>query len=336
MLIRKRENGSITLEAALILPLFITFILLLTTMIRVAIVDIALTNAVSETTKQLSTHMYPVNLAYNQFLQTDLGKELGETKEQADELLSQYNQVKEFLSAYSYMLPKEVEVLLTAAEQLEEEVSTAYNQVLGSAFKPILAQYIDQRLIHLDSLRIVNVVLPSFADQEKAYLGLEVKYEMPLNLSFTDKTLVFKKKAYEGVWVGDGQLQLSSSSPANNNTDPSIGEEGQDEDSGNVDQKIKLYIVSVTSPVQRGHYVTVVAKGPPNKTAKIQLKYASSFQKEEYLRFDDDGWLSNSQIIGGNANEGIYTATVSADGQKASIHFEVMSKDNFHKYKNDR
>ena len=66
MAIRKfirKENGSITLEAAMILPLFMLFIVFLATLIRLAVADMALYKAASETTELVVSYAYPADIA---------------------------------------------------------------------------------------------------------------------------------------------------------------------------------------------------------------------------------------------------------------------------------
>ncbi|MFD0681727.1 MULTISPECIES: TadE/TadG family type IV pilus assembly protein [unclassified Paenibacillus] len=62
-LIRNQEGG-IVLEAALVLPLFLSFVLMLIAFIQISLTEMALQSAVSETTKVLAVNMYPVDLLY--------------------------------------------------------------------------------------------------------------------------------------------------------------------------------------------------------------------------------------------------------------------------------
>lgn len=59
----RKDNGSITLEAAMILPFFMLFIIFLATIIRIAIADMALYKAASETTEVIVAYSYPVEVA---------------------------------------------------------------------------------------------------------------------------------------------------------------------------------------------------------------------------------------------------------------------------------
>src|SRR5699024_11316408 len=55
----KTERGSVTLEAAVVMPFFILFIVFLIFMIRFALIDIAINQAAGETAKNVATQVYP-------------------------------------------------------------------------------------------------------------------------------------------------------------------------------------------------------------------------------------------------------------------------------------
>ncbi len=59
----RKEDGSITLEAAMILPFFLFFIIFLSMIIRLAVADMALYKAASETTETVVAYAYPVKVA---------------------------------------------------------------------------------------------------------------------------------------------------------------------------------------------------------------------------------------------------------------------------------
>lgn len=56
----RREQGSLTIEAAVVLPVFLGFILALINFTRVAAVYLAMDHAVSETVKQMAAYAYPI------------------------------------------------------------------------------------------------------------------------------------------------------------------------------------------------------------------------------------------------------------------------------------
>ncbi|MFZ5645877.1 MAG: hypothetical protein ACOY46_20160 [Bacillota bacterium] len=52
-----------TLEATIVFPVFLAFMLLLINFMKIGVVYLAVSHAVSETTKQIATHAYPLVLA---------------------------------------------------------------------------------------------------------------------------------------------------------------------------------------------------------------------------------------------------------------------------------
>jgi hypothetical protein len=57
----KKLKGSVTIEACVILPIFLSFFLILLTLVKIACINIALDHAVNETAKQIATCAYPVS-----------------------------------------------------------------------------------------------------------------------------------------------------------------------------------------------------------------------------------------------------------------------------------
>lgn len=59
----KRELGSIVLEASLVLPVFLFFVIFLIYIVQMTLISTALQSTVSDTVKLVSSHIYPVALA---------------------------------------------------------------------------------------------------------------------------------------------------------------------------------------------------------------------------------------------------------------------------------
>src|SRR5690554_6513253 len=62
---KKSEDGSLTLEAAMVMPFFLLFVVFLATIIRVSVADMALRTAVNDTAEIIAAHVYPATLAEN-------------------------------------------------------------------------------------------------------------------------------------------------------------------------------------------------------------------------------------------------------------------------------
>jgi len=329
----KKNSGSIVLEATLILPIFLSFLLILIAFIRIAVVEMELTTAVAEVTKQVATHMYPVGIFYEDLSKTDAGEVLEDVISTLNDSNKKLMGFDEFINQYSYLLPAEINSLLDITNKFSEDISGVYDKSLSTLFQPIMDHYVDDSIIRFEHFQVTKVILPDLINGEQPYFGIEIRYDMPLNVPFFDKIITFKKLAYERVWLGDN---IVSDKAINNfeNDDVIDKQENEDSDDEESDDNndVELIIDSITSPVQRGHKIRIIAEGPENRTAAIVIMYNSGFVKEIKGTFNNKGVLVSDIIIGGHSNEGVYQAIVTVDDMKDSIEFEVLSKDNMDLY----
>jgi hypothetical protein len=301
---RESDEGGLTLEAALVLPICLSFILLLMAMIRISLVEMSLNQVVNETTRQVATHMYPIGLMYERSGEMTSKETTDQMSETVSSSKDKEIQIQDTITSYYKIFPTEVKKFIDVFKKLDSGTVSPHDQMIGAMFQPIVHYYADDQFLHVENLRVTKVTIPNLKDgnEDQAYFGIDVKYELPLHIPFVEKTLIFKQQAYERVWLGD------SLSTASSQTD-------------------QLVIISITSPVQRGRTVTVKATGPPNQAATVTLNYKSGFVKSEECLFDGQGKLACNIKIGGNSKMGIYEAVIQVDGQEASGYFEVLSKD---------
>lgn len=356
MLFRKNEQGSMVVEASLILPLFLSVLLLLITLIRISTVEIALNHGVSEATKQVAVHMYPVALGMDRLSESEVGEKVLQTVDKGKEYRDQGIETKDQLSAYSSFFPEEIGQLLQIRQDMEAGVVAEYDPILSGIFQPYVDLFIDDRMVHLERLQVTKVTLPSFGDRDAAYFGLEVRYDMPLHIPFINKQIIFKKQAYERVWIGDAkstapEARTPSSEDDEVDSDKAVedddkdykeeDQDNQDEDKQEEEQEHKLVIDSISDPMQRGASQSkrgsIVIIGAPNTSVKIEIYYVSKFEKKlDCKRLNSEGWLKCEVEIGGNSKEGTYEAVVKVNGQEARAKFEVLSQPNMVKYKDGR
>ncbi|OEF99071.1 hypothetical protein BHF71_02495 [Vulcanibacillus modesticaldus] len=273
MFLSKKEEGSMVVEASLIMPVFLSFLIFLITMIQITTVEIALNNGLSEAVKQISTHMYPLALVEEKYSNT---------------ITRDKSEIEQLIKENADLLP------------------------LNNSVRPIVDRYMDDKIIKVENLQVTKVILPNLTELNQPYLGIEVKYEMPLRIPFISKVLIFEEQVYERVWLGDRLKLENRSSEVLNDS--------------------QLYLDYISSPVQRGKFVRIIANGPPNRAATITLTYKSGFIKEKSCRFDDSGRFTCDIKIGGNSKEGKYVAVIRADDLEARGEFIVLSKKNIKKY----
>lgn len=193
-LIRK-EDGSITLEAALVLPFFMLFIVFLATIIRIAVADMALYKAASETTEVLVAFAYPVDLATT--AAEDFAKEKlqsiipGEAAEyvSSDDLIQWTDEALQF---FGIDVATEVENLFEdlSGEMVLPVLKTKFEEAVGDSF------------FDSSKLEVPKVELPSLVAGTGEYLQIKVTYEIPISLPFFNESITLSKTASERVWTG--------------------------------------------------------------------------------------------------------------------------------------
>lgn len=190
----QEEHGSITMEAVIVTPFFITFVLLLTSFVQVAIADIALQSALSETTKQIAVHMYPMYM----LSETSAGKDVQAVVARIEAAKRQYASVNEIAQDYAALIPDPILQLFGLHEKADEWLDAGTNK-LGLA---LLKLYVNEQMIDIDHLEVIDVTLPSFQNKEEAFFGMTAQYKLRLNLPFIRKDVYIRKSAQERVWIG--------------------------------------------------------------------------------------------------------------------------------------
>ncbi|MFD2630918.1 TadE/TadG family type IV pilus assembly protein [Oceanobacillus kapialis] len=186
----RKEDGSITLEAAMVLPVFMLFVVFMASIIRISIAETALNKSVSETAEVIATHAYPATIL------TEQAKTIANSK-LAGISINEFN-----LS--------DVEKLAgtTFREQFDIDISGSnFLQQLGSdVLSPLVkkkfADNVDSFAFDNSNIQ-VDVELPgSINGSSASYIGITATYDMDLTVPFVDRTITLKKKAYERLWVG--------------------------------------------------------------------------------------------------------------------------------------
>ncbi|MEK3723493.1 pilus assembly protein [Paenibacillus sp. FSL H8-0034] len=216
-----REEGGIVLEASLVLPLFLSFILLLIAFIQVSLAEMALQSAVSDTTKVVATNMYSIDLIYQEakskWDQSSAKGLMDTTLDKIDMVKSKAVQGEEFVDEYERWIPEPVVKLMqwekTQREQLEawsqagteeakQKIEAIYKPLLNSAVTPLVVTYANKSRLKPERLQVTKVIMPDLNNKEEAFIGIEAQYEVPLTVPFFRKAIVIRKHAFEHAWVG--------------------------------------------------------------------------------------------------------------------------------------
>ncbi|WP_234973093.1 TadE/TadG family type IV pilus assembly protein [Paenibacillus vortex] len=200
------DQGSMVVEAALVLPMFMFFIIFLIYIVQMTLISTALQSTVSDTVKTVAAHMYPVSLAVQG---NSVGGGAGESGSPST---SHWEIPKlslaDWASNYSDSLPSPVnEWIVQAVASGEEPLQQLKNQtveaVLDPVVKPMLKPFMPDRLLDYDRIHVSNVHIPNLRSGESPYFGIEVNYALPIRVPFLNKRIVLQAKAQERLWIGD-------------------------------------------------------------------------------------------------------------------------------------
>src|SRR5690625_2253187 len=195
----KKERGSITLEAAVVMPIFILFIVFLIFMIRFALIDIAINQATSETAKNVATQVYPakrlVDVAMDKLEPSGKYAEIiSDAKGIADDIISGFEQLG--LTEEFY------DIVGSIGDAAEDAGNDAISSVASGVVHPLILNELESAIaIGFVDADKVNTKRVAMGEGFK-YVELVVEYEVELPIPFLERTFKLQKKAYERLWTG--------------------------------------------------------------------------------------------------------------------------------------
>ncbi|REE67264.1 hypothetical protein A8990_14420 [Paenibacillus taihuensis] len=304
---RRGENGSITLEASLIMPIVLMVFIFLICIIRLSMVQMALHGAVSQTVREASTNIHPVELAIESFATA----EEAESRSSEQKELPGVSFVADKLESW---LPSPSGPLLAAAlrgdwKPVEDMAAT---EIGRSIVEPLLRRAADVSVLEPEQLHLSKLSLPDLKEKQDAFLLIEASYSFKLGFPFTKRDLVLKERAEERVWVSD----------------PIPAPPG---DSGHAEAIDPIQIVLVEpSPARPGNKAKVIVKTTPGRSLSIEVLYKSGRSVAKHLGdvfAGKDGMAEWTWLVSGNTTPGIWEIVVtSSDGARAARHFVVEKK----------
>lgn len=195
-----------SLEGVIVLPFFIAFAVTLIILIRISIVQMALQSAVSETTKQIATHYYPMAIAYGKWQQTDLAQGIDKAMGYADQAQAK---VDEYGAMVPPILIDGTETKLNGSEVrisdwCDEQVNNAAKAAVSPLAEAAVKAVADRNVLNVDKISAKVVDIPDMDELSKSgYIAIEAEYEMALNIPFIHvEPIKIKKRAVERAWIG--------------------------------------------------------------------------------------------------------------------------------------
>nr|WP_272039030.1 pilus assembly protein [Paenibacillus sp. JJ-100] len=309
MLEAKKEQGSMVLEASLVLPVFLFFILFLIFIVQMTLISTALQSTAGETVKQLSTKVYPVSLV---FAPSDSAG--GEGSKEG--LMWSELSLTEWADEYASSLPEPLSDWVQAAarsgeEPLQRIKTSALEVVLDPVIKPLLQPFVDTTLLDMERIHVNGVSVPNLRDKTNPYFRLELSYELPVKVPFLGKPLRIQVAAAERIWIGDTG-------------------EGSDGVSGEGKSGSAATVLSKPDPAFIGNQAKIKVQVEPGSTANLTIFYKSGESSAQHIGWavaDENGIIEWNWFVGTRTTEGTWSFVVeTADGAQTETSFTVASR----------
>ncbi|MFR9710010.1 pilus assembly protein [Paenibacillus sp. MB22_1] len=336
---RKRfSEGSITLEAALVAPVFVLVVFWFVFLVHMTLLYGQLHLTAANAVKQISAHIYPVALAVqaqhsegqevqapaakpgdeNSGVSSAGGSDVPESTTESGPFSWKIPSLslEEWAKQYASNLPEPLstwvmDAALKGDEPLQELKTKVSEAVLDPLVKPMLRPFLRGTLLEEERLHVTRVTVPDLKTGKQPYFGLELSYELPLKVPLIGRQLVLQTRAEERLWIGDtGEL------------DPGAG-------SGEDQTGQAAVVIAKPDPAYAGHRATVLAQVAPGSTAKLTVYYKSGVSQAKYLgeaTADDQGQISWTWLVGGNTTPGTWSFVIETEeGIRTTATFEVVS-----------
>ncbi|GGH77583.1 hypothetical protein GCM10007096_09690 [Pullulanibacillus pueri] len=176
-----------TLEAALIVPIFFLFVIFLIMLIRISVAQMALDRSVSETAEVIATHAYPAGLAASA------------AEGKIDDFIQEKSMGTVDLDKAKALLDKGLQNLgINIGDSLNGLSASALNPIVQKQFKDTIGDFFDShdvKVIKADGLT-------SLTAGSDAHIDIVAQYTMDMFVPFVNKSIILKSRAYEKLWVG--------------------------------------------------------------------------------------------------------------------------------------
>ncbi|SDS19793.1 hypothetical protein SAMN05444162_0942 [Paenibacillaceae bacterium GAS479] len=299
------QKGSMLLEAALVLPVFLLLLVLLTVFIQLSAAETALQRTADGTAKQIAAHIRPAML-----LQKEVAARVGAVQPVSQLPLPGWTEIAAQVAG---QLPEPAGPLTEAV--LKGDWKPAADWATGVAARPVLEPLLlkmaEDTSLQSSRLRLSRVQLPDLESGENNFILLEAEYEFPIRVPFTGERIVLRRTASERVWIPD-TMPASSSKPA----EAGVG---------------SVRITGLTPvPARPGRKATLTAQASPGVQVTLEVRYKSGNSVSRQVgtkTADSTGRVEWTWLVSGNTTTGIWEVVVtSSDGGSATMPFHVDKK----------
>ncbi|HIW31338.1 MAG TPA: pilus assembly protein [Candidatus Paenibacillus intestinavium] len=293
----KNEAGSITVEAALVMPIFILFLFVFYLLLMTISAQMALQATAASSVQQLSAHMHPIALMVNE-LKDRTGSHTTIQYDNADEGW------KKTVYDISEVLPAPIDSLVQ--EGLKGNWWPAANlagTILGKDILDTMIQsQVSSPVLQKDKVELAYLQLPDLINYTDLNVTLALEYELPIKIPLFNQAITIREQAVQRVWIPDVR--------------PSYYEINEAEDA-------YIYVVSLTpNPVKPGRKATLKIITLPNTKIDLGIVYKSGSSVAKHLGeviSNDKGEAEWTWHVSGNTTVGSWNMNLSLPEQSYQI-----------------
>lgn len=303
----REERASIVLEAAIVMPVLMLFMLALIIFIHLNAVQLALHASAAQTVRAVAAHWYPVDQALQQLAQqSEQSAKSSDTVQGMDG----EQHLRELASAAAKWLPDPSGTVLSSALKgdWQPAINMAATELGRFAVEPLVRQHADARFLTAERIVLAQLSIPDYKNKQHAELSLTVSYQYPIKVPLLQLPIILHAGAAERVWIPD---------TAAANTGTAVT--GQ-----------QLSIISIEpSPVRPGRKATVTVLANPGEAVSLEVLYKSGLSKAKHLgeaQADASGMVSWTWHVSGNTTPGLWevsAASLSREGARDHKFFSV-------------
>lgn len=302
---RPGEQGSIVLEAAIVMPMVMMTLLVFIIFLRLCIVQMALNSAVSQAVREVAAHIHPVYLAWQ-----EARKDQAESSDST--LPAEQSEWRDIAAEAAGWLPEPAGALVSSALKGDWQPlqNMAAAEIGRGVIEPFIRQFANEAVLDPQRMRLQRLELPDMKEKKKAHIAIEAEYEFSLRWPFGGRPIMLRAQALERVWVSD----------------PLAADYGAQRGGSNM----PLQIVAIEpTPLRPGRKATVIVKAAPEATVSLEVMYKSGKSKAKHLgdaTADASGYVKWTWHVSGNTTPGMWQLTVSAlsaASGSVSKHFAV-------------
>jgi len=331
----RNDKGSITLEAALVMPVLLLFIFVFYIFLIVSSAQMALQSLASSTVQQFASHIHPIHLSLQNLQQHTTKRIPNTTNSKSDQNLALVNNQNSFfgtaaLSSYrqdgtldssswedivyelSDLLPAPMDVIIQEAMKGNwwPAINMAASTVGREIIEPFIQQQSTSRTLDPERIHLVYLQFPDLFNYTTYHFGVTLEYELPLKIPFTNTPIIIREHALQRVWLPDARA-------ANYEL--------------NTDSSSYIYIIGLDpDPVKPGHKATLKAITMPNSECSLEIIYKSGKSVARNLGVqtsNSEGEIEWTWHVSGNTTPGVWELRAStADGSTTVVKAFTVAK----------